>query len=238
MHWRSDPRIDGGISEQDYEVTVAGKVVPGVLWAPTRPPAPMPLVLLGYGSGGHMRDASRVWQGNWFAQRGAAATSIDLVGHGERSRSDGTRLDYGMLLDDIIEEWRACLDACAALPTIDATRVAYRGQSMGTMLGLPFVASEQRIGVAALGLADLQDVPGRFTGIGERLRADAPRVTCPTLFVVNWDDELVDRTSAFELFETLGPTDKEMRVYPGRHGEVPQAATESGLQYLLDHLTE
>lgn len=237
MHWRGDPRIEGGVSERDYEVTVAGQVVPGVLWMPVHAPAPVPLVLLGYGSGGQMRDGSRVWQANWFAQRGVAATSIDLAGHGERSRADGTRPDYGPLVDAVIAEWRSALNACAGLSDIDASRVAYRGVSMGTMLGLPFIASEPRVVVASLGLADLRDVPGRFSGIGQRLREAPPLLRCPTLFVVNWDDELVDRTSAFELFEALGTADKELRAYPGLHGEVPQAATESGLHYLLDHLT-
>lgn len=237
MHWRGDPRITSGVSERDYEVTVAGHVVPGVLWMPVRAPAPVTLVLLGYGSGGHMRDGSRTWQANWFAQRGVAATSIDLAGHGERGRADGTRPDYGPLVDTVIAEWRSALDACAALPEIDASRVAYRGVSMGTMLGLPFIASEPRVVVASLGLADLRDVPGRFSGISQRLRDAAPLLRCPTLFVVNWDDELVDRTSALELFETLGTADKELRAYPGPHGAIPSPATESGMQYLLDHLT-
>jgi pimeloyl-ACP methyl ester carboxylesterase len=237
MHWRGDPRIDGSVSERDYEVTVAGHVVPGVLWRPIRAAVPVPLVLLGYGSGGHRRDGSRAWQGNWFAQRGVGATSIDLDGHGERSRADGTRPDYGPLVDRVSAEWRAALDACAALADIDATRVAYRGVSMGTMLGLPFIVSEPRVVVAALGLADLRDVPGRFSDIGQRLREAAPLLRCPVLFVMNWDDELVDRASAFELFEALGTVDKELRAYPGPHGAVPAPATESGMQYLLDHLT-
>lgn len=53
---------------------------------------------------------------------------------------------------------------------------------------------------------------------------------------MNWDDELVNRNSAFELFEALGTSDKELRAYPGKHGEISSAATESGLQYLLNHL--
>jgi len=53
---------------------------------------------------------------------------------------------------------------------------------------------------------------------------------------MNWDDELINRNSAFELFSLLGTSEKELRAYPGKHGEVSPAATEAGMQFLLDRL--
>jgi dienelactone hydrolase len=234
MQWHGASETESGVSARDFSFELHDQTVPGRLWLPAGH-TPAPLVLLGYGSGGHARDGSRTWQAQWFATRGIAAASMDLPGHGQRALEDDS-LDYGIVADQIVEEWTRCLDLLASLPEIDATRVAYRGMSMGTMLGLPFVAHDPRIVVAALGLADLENIPGRYSGTGDRLRRDAPGVRCPTLFVINWDDELVDRDSAFELFDALGTPDKEFRAYPGRHGEISSAATESGLQYLLDHL--
>ena len=234
MQWHEVPEPTPVVRARDFSFELHGQTVPGRLWLPPAD-APVPLVLLGYGSGGHARDGSRTWQAEWFTTRGVAAASIDLPGHGERA-SENDSLDYGVVADQIVEEWTHVLDLLAALPELDTTRVAYRGQSMGTMLGLSFVAHEPRIVVAGLGLADLENIPVRYSGIGDRLRHDAPSVRCATLFVVNWDDELINRNSAFELFGLLGTPDKELRAYPGKHGEVSSAATELGMQFLLDRL--
>jgi fermentation-respiration switch protein FrsA (DUF1100 family) len=236
MNWRGEARTVDGVVERDYDLAVETRTVPGTLWAPESANAPTPLVLLGYGGGGHRRDGARMWQGGWYARKGIAATSIDLLGHGERALPGGARPDYGLLINDIIAEWRACLDLVAALPEIDEGRIGYRGVSMGTMLGIPFVAAELRIRVAMLAGADFQDYPGLFTGIGARLRQDVPRVICPILFHVGWDDDEVERESALELFGLFGATDKEMRVRPGGHGEVAPGTTEAGMQWLADRL--
>ena len=232
MQWHDAPDQPAGI--RDFAFGLGNQTVSGRLWLPAAT-APVPLVLLGYGSGGHARDGSRTWQADWFTTHDVAAASIDLPGHGTRASEDAT-LDYGDVADQIVEEWTALLDLLAALPEVDTTRVAYRGQSMGTMLGLSFVARDPRVIVAALGLADLENIPRRYSGIGDRLRRDAPLVHCPTLFVIAWDDELCDRASSLKLFDLIGTTDKELRAYPGKHGEISSAATESGMQYLLDRL--
>jgi len=56
------------------------------------------------------------------------------------------------------------------------------------------------------------------------------------LFLVQWDDELVQRTDALTLFDTLGSTDKTMHVNPGAHAAVPayeiQATEEFFEKYL------
>ncbi len=56
----------------------------------------------------------------------------------------------------MVADWRATLDALAALPEVDTARVAYGGVSMGTMFGLPFVAAEPRIRAAVFGLCGLR----------------------------------------------------------------------------------
>jgi fermentation-respiration switch protein FrsA (DUF1100 family) len=109
-------------------------------------------------------------------------------------------------------------------------RCGYWGLSMGTILGLPFVASEARVAVAVLGLMGLTG-PTR-----ERFVVDAPAVRCPVLFLVQWNDELFPRDKALELFDAIGSSDKRLHAHPGLHGEVPAEEFEASGRFLASHL--
>ena len=84
----------------------------------------------------------------------------------------------------MVADWHAAVDVLAADDVVGRVPVGYWGVSMGTLLGLPFVASDPRVRACVLGLA------GRTGPTAERLAADAARVTVPTLFLVQLDDEL------------------------------------------------
>jgi len=43
------------VIERDLEVAAGGRRVPAVLWTSARAAAPLPLVLVGHGGGGHKR---------------------------------------------------------------------------------------------------------------------------------------------------------------------------------------
>ena len=101
---------------------------------------------------------------------------------------------------------------------------------MGTILGLPLVAAEARIDAAVLGLMGLTG-PTRA-----RIEADAPRVRCPVLFLVQWDDELFPRGDAFALFDALGSADKRLHAHRGGHGAVPDEAFAATVDFLVRHL--
>ena len=97
--------------------------------------------------------------------------------------------------------------------------------------GVNIVAAEPRISVAVLGLMGL-------TGpTKDRLRADAAAVTCPLLFLVQWDDELFARERAFELFTEFAATDKRLHANPGTHVQVPVAEFGASVEFLAQHLT-
>jgi dienelactone hydrolase len=80
-------------------------------------------------------------------------------------------------------------------------RMGYWGMSMGTGIGLRFVASELRVKAAVLGLAGL----GAGTG-GVEFESAARSLRVPILFLLQWDDELIARDAG------LGSTDVERLV--------------------------
>ncbi len=108
--------------------------------------------------------------------------------------------------------------------------IGYWGLSMGTILGLPFVAAEERVKAAVLGLM------GATGPTKERIAEDAPRITCPVLFLVQWDDELFPTETAFALFDSIGSEDKRLHAAPGPHGAVPEEELAASEVFLARHL--
>ena len=70
----------------------------------------------------------------------------------------------------------------------------------------------------------------------DRLRADAEAVTCPLLFLVQWDDELFARGRAVDLFTAFATTDKRLHANPGTHVQVPPAEFAASVEFLAQHL--
>jgi pimeloyl-ACP methyl ester carboxylesterase len=243
-----------GVRRREFVVRGEGRHVPGALWTPA-PGAPQlggsaeenestarPLVLIGHGaSGSKYQDYVRSLAATLVREHGIAATAIDGPVHGSRREdggSDGQRafLDFAAawssdagLTDRMVDDWRRTLDALSALG-VGGGAVGYWGLSMGTILGLPFVAAEPRISVAVLGLM------GATGPTAERLVHDARHVTCPVLFLVQWSDELFARETAFELFDLIGSTDKTLHANPGSHGAVPEREFAASTRFLADQL--
>ena len=104
-----------------------------------------------------------------------------------------------------VREWGTLLDLLDGQGRVLDERIGYWGLSMGTMIGLPFVAGDPRVRCAVLGLACLSGWPN------EAVRRDAARrVEVPVLFVLQWDDQLMTRASGLELFDALGSSDKRL----------------------------
>jgi len=234
-----EPAVGRGVSERDFVIRAGTRDVPGVLWMPERAIGPRPLVLLGHGGSGHKRqDYIKSLARRLVRHQGYAATAIDGPMHGDRAKLLGSepagrsdrrwwRLQH---TDEMIEDWRATIDALQKLDGIGVGRIGYWGLSMGTIFGLPFVAAEPRVQVAVLGLM------GTMGPTGERLRADAARVDCPVLFLVQWDDELVPRAAALELFGALRVKDKRLHSHPGVHTAVPPEEFDAAESFLAQHL--
>jgi len=108
--------------------------------------------------------------------------------------------------------------------------LGYWGLSMGTMLGIPFVAATPDVRVAVLGLMGTFEPSLPWT-------AAAPAVRCPVLFLVQTDDELVRAEAAVELFRALGSKDKRLHAHPGLHSAVPLEEIDASESFLARHLT-
>ena len=135
------------------------------------------------------------------------------------------------MTDAMINDGRRTLDATLAsgLVARDAV-VGYWGLSMGTILGLPLVAAESRIRACVLGLMGL-------TGpTKDRIAHDAAQIDIPTMFLMQWDDQLFHRPDVLSLFGELGSTDKVLVATPGNHGDVTPENYQGSADFLLKRL--
>lgn len=248
MDWRDAAVVSMGVSERPFYVMRAEEKIPGILWAPENPARAMPLVLMGHGGKSEKRNPASLAMARRFVRRhGVAVCAIDAIDHGERGpivdTGDGpAQQEYIELwkrpdtFDRMNADWKATLDALLALDRFDPGCVGYWGLSMGTVLGLPFVASEPRISAAVLGACGFTGSSAVRARFADRHRVDAPNVSCPVLFMVQWDDEIFDRDGALELFDTIGSKDKRMHVHPGKHGAFPQEAADATREFLSARL--
>jgi dienelactone hydrolase len=130
-----------------------------------------------------------------------------------------------------VADWKALLDDLEQTGGITDERIGYWGVSMGTAIGLPFVASEPRVRAAVLGLAGLSNRPGA-DGFEEAARS----LTIPVLFLFQWDDELMTRDSGVALFDAFGSKEKTMHVNPGGHVGMPMFERDAVDVFFRRHL--
>ena len=233
LDWRSD-EVLGGFRQRVFRVDPEDRDVPAVLWTPLEARAPLPLVLIGHGGGGHKLDDSRLDLAARYTERGVAAAAIDGPWHGERAVPRPAW--RASAVDAMVEDWRATLDGLEALPEIDGARVGYGGVSMGTMFGLPFVASDVRVRAAVLGLYGSRTHDSESDEIAARIEADAPSLRCPVLFLMQWDDGLFERAGVLEVFDRIGSPDKRLLANPGLHHETPVHARAATTDFLVGQL--
>ena len=242
--WTQDAVHGDGVCERGFTVERDGHNIPGVLWYPSAPSGPRPLVLMGHGGSGHKRNDRMLMLGQMFSVNyGWCAAAIDGPVHGERGlvtdASDPAYREMWQRRDTVqgmIDDWKATLDALSALGEVDTTRIGYWGMSMGTMFGLPYVASDDRVGVAVLGKAGMSGTSVARSGIDAYFKTFAPRVTVPVLFVMQWDDERFERQGQLDLFDRLGAKDKRLHAYPGQHVDNGPEAFEVEAAFLKRYL--
>jgi dienelactone hydrolase len=242
IEWLGDQTLDGGVREKSFR---AAPNLPGVLWLPAEAGRPR-AVLLGHGGGSHTRSPRMVEMAMWFAARGFAAVAIDGPYHGDR---DGAPMEpqayqarlveegLGAVLDRMAGDWLTTVDALESL--VDTANLAYHGLSMGTRFGLPTVAAlGDRVRCAVLGKFGAEQSPLMNAGMAtpERVRRDAQAITVPSLFHLQWDDELFHRSGQLDLFDALGSADKRLIAYMGGHTVTLPEAVGRWQDFVLTYL--
>jgi dienelactone hydrolase len=225
IRWTEDSASSEGARERGFKILRDGDTIPGVFWYPEGIRGAQPLILMGHGGSGHKRNERMLQLGRMFAgDYGWCAAAIDGPEHGDRGPvRNSTDPEYAAIwqrddvVDSMIEDWRATLDSLAQLGEVDSARIGYWGLSMGTMLGLPFVASDDRIVAAVLGKAGTTGSSAERGRIAPHFEKHAPNLKIPVLFSIQWDDERFDRDGQLHLFDLIGSEDKRLHAYPGVH---------------------
>lgn len=246
-----------GVLEQRFDLKVESEVVSGILWRPADKPENIPTILIGHGGTQHKRAPNVLGLARRFVRHlGFAAVAVDAPGHGDRVTDPEAAAEQRRNLEQRIasgptgrpfeipadqakawvartqggvREWKALLDE---LPSTGLSGpYGYWGVSMGTAIGLPFVASEPRIGAAVLGLAGMGNRPG-----AQGFEAAARSLDIPILFVFQWDDELMNRESGLALFDTIASKEKTMHINPGGHVGTPLFERDSYDAFFARHL--
>ena len=240
VHWQraTDPR--GQVTHEFRLQRAGGRSVTGALWLPAQPQPGRPLVLCGHGASGNRYQAPIASLAQRFTQEaGCALLSLDGPVHGLRQVGAGGReaffpeIQRPGSIDDMVADWAAAIDAARAVPGVGGARLAYFGLSMGSIYGIPLLASRNDVEVATLGLLGSQ---GAAAHLGQRLLADAARIHCPVLFLMQLEDELFGRDGCLALFDAFGSADKRLHANPGLHPAVPQEEIDFAFSFLRERL--
>lgn len=240
MRFTSEQRLDDGVLEREFTL---GEV-PGVLWTPGS--APAPLILSGHNGGLHKRLPRLVARARHYAaEYGFAVAAVDAPGHGDRPRSavdEHARADLrraleagepvGEIVDAFIlplveravPEWRTTLDALLSLPEIGGP-VGYEGM---TAIGIRLAVVEPRISAAVFFGGGF--VPGTLV-------EEARQVTIPLQFLLQWDDEGMERQPVLDLFDAFGTKEKTLHANLGGHAGVPWFEVDAAARFFARHLS-
>src|SRR4051794_13098314 len=241
MRFTSEQRLGDGVLDREF---ILGEI-PGVLWT-AETAAPAPLILIGHTGGFHKCLPRLVARARHYAaEYGFAAAAIDAPGHGDRPRSAADEQAHADLrraveasepVEDIVDafilplvekaipEWRITLDALLSLPEI-AGPVGYDGM---TAIGIRLALVEPRI-LAAV-----------FFGQGfvpRTLREEARQVTIPLQFLLQWDDEGMERQPVLDLFDAFGTKEKTLHANLGGHAGTPWFEVDDVARFFTRHLT-
>lgn len=216
--------------------------VTGALWEAPGAMPNAPLILCGHGASGDRYQAPIPHLARRLTKEsGFSVLSIDGPVHGARQVGDGGRAAFGTEMrresfqDDMVSDWHASVAAIRAERNIGLGKLGYFGLSMGTIFGIPLLASTLPFSACAIGLCGSRGIGRRA---GTRLLRDAQAITNPAFFIMQLEDELFDREGYLELFDALASTDKRLHANPGLHAEVPAEEIAFAFDFLSKQLDD
>jgi hypothetical protein len=235
-----DDQIHDGLRVRELTLDRSGRPVTGVLWCHPDGDAGAPLVCFGHGASGDRFQQPIPWLVKRLVdEHGFIGLSIDGPVHGRRQSGDGggdafwPEWEREGTVDDMIADWVAALDFVRSHADVGTGPVGYWGLSMGTIYGAPFVAADDRIEVAVLGLMGITG-PDHFR---PAITAAADGIDIPVLFIMQLEDELFNREECLALFDGFGSTDKRLHANAGLHRDVPMEELRHSVDFLVAGLT-
>lgn len=241
MTWTTKNIEGAALIERSFVVESGNRSVPGTYWTPTQGRADY-LCLIGHLASGHKKADYVMQLANGLAELGIASMAIDGPGHGDRITIPHPLAGYSSDLDALSQRWEEgggtdgiVADWTTALDFIESEygnrRTGYWGLQLGTMMGLPFVASDPRISIAVLGLM------GNWGPNADDLMKYARSIRCNLRFIVQWDDQKVPRNDSLELFDALATSHKSLHANPGEHSAVPTFEVVGSIEYMARMLS-
>jgi hypothetical protein len=230
-----------GLATREFRISDEGRRdITGAVWLPTTVSTHDTLMCFGHGASGDRYQAPiSDLAGRFVTELGIPVLSIDGPVHGLRQVGEGGRTAFGPeysradCLRDMTADWTSAIDATRQLPGVEASKLAYFGLSMGTIFGLPLVASRNDFTVATLGLFGVHE---RSIHAEAHLR-DAGSITCPVFYLMQLEDELFSREGYLAAFDALGSVDKRIHANPGLHPQVPAREMHYAFEFLTGHIT-
>ena len=249
-------RAPDGITRTHFEITTThDQRVPGILHTPAGA-GPFPLLVMQHGAGSQKEAEYITRPAEYWAEReGWAVLAIDAPHHGERTtvafdRQELFRHPYRWRDHAVqaAQDLMRALDYAETRPELNLERAGYIGFSMGTILGVAFVALDERIKAAvftiggSVTLTRLQQFSGQ-TGEEVALIADlvdsaayapliAPR---PVLMINGRTDEVVLPESGQRLFDALEEP-KRIEWFDGGHYDMRGKEFRLIRDFFADHL--
>lgn len=247
---------DKGVVQREFDITVAGEVVPCVLWMPDAPNTAQALIAMGHGGSQHKKSLNIQKRAIRYARDFSWATlAIDAPKHGDRISPEEAALERAKtqarvngepnapamsvegkirfldaLAEQAVPEWQVALDVLLEIKIMEHIRsIGYWGVSQGSTIGIPLLAADKRFTCAVLGLAQLHPKHAR-------LREAAQQITIPLRFAFQWDDPIRERQYGLALFDAFGSQEKSMHINPGGHIEIPADEDASWDHFFARHL--
>jgi pimeloyl-ACP methyl ester carboxylesterase len=239
VRW-SDASDDEGRPTREFRITRTGKRdITGALWLPGSLSTGATLVCFGHGASGNRYQAPICHlAARFIKEAGLQVLSLDGPVHGLRQVGEGGRSAFfpefqrDNCLDDMTDDWACAVSEVQSLDSVGVGKLAYFGLSMGSLFGIPFVASRQDVTVAALGLVGVES---NFPHDEEILEA-AANIGCPLLFLMQLEDELFRRDGYLKVFDTFSSVDKRLHANPGLHPEIPAEEIDFAFDFLTGHI--
>lgn len=236
----NDTEDQRGASTREFRILRPGqRDITGAVWLPATLTPNATLMCFGHGASGDRYQAPIPYLAERFVtEAGIPVLSVDGPVHGLRQVGDGARgaffpeFQRDESISDMVEEWTCAIEVTQQLPEIGPGRLAYFGLSMGSIFGVPMVASRDDIVVATLGLLGIQS---GFPHDKELLDA-AAKIDCPVLFLMQLEDELFDREGYLKLFDAFPSSDKRIHANPGLHPEIPAEEVDFAFDFLMGHI--